>query len=312
MIMKTKSVIFALASASIATLTSCDPQAFTMNVEMRYPSSSGMDLNGKSVAVVYLEQDRQQDSVFNENLVNGFISNIEKDYFNGEESVGIFFMEKDPDGNYESADSLVNLVMDTESDVVFLFDAPRFGNVSVSDFIASGDGKGFYQASVPVQINLYAYDSFAPKDTVMVWNGTRTLARNIPGNPDMSRAELAEMLWKDLSAPAERIGISSAKTFSPTWNTEQYTFIYFDSPSAWISAAEAAYDYRWQEAIKIWMTLLDTKSPMKRSCAEYNIAAACYLLGDNELALKWLHLSDSDNPISLSSTLRKRIEARMK
>ena len=62
--------------------------------------------------------------------------------------------------------------------------------------------------------------------------------------------------------------------------------------------------------MKVWISLLDTNNPMKRSCAEYNIATACFLMGDNELALKWLNSSDEDYPISLSKTLRKRIQTR--
>lgn len=58
------------------------------------------------------------------------------------------------------------------------------------------------------------------------------------------------------------------------------------------------------------MKLLDTNNNLRRSCAEFNIAAACFLMGDNELALKWLDSSDEDYPISLSSTLRKRIQSR--
>ena len=60
------------------------------------------------------------------------------------------------------------------------------------------------------------------------------------------------------------------------------------------------------------MKLLETNNTLKRSCAEFNIATACYMLGDNELALKWLDRSDEDYPVSLSSGLRKRINARMK
>ena len=91
----------------------------------------------------------------------------------------------------------------------------------------------------------------------------------------------------------------------------QYTFIYFES-DGWDAASQAAYSYKWKEAIEEWMKLLETNNTLKRSCAEFNIATACYLLGDNELALKWLDRSDADYPVSLSSGLRKRINARMK
>jgi hypothetical protein len=52
---------------------------------------------------------------------------------------------------------------------------------------------------------------------------------------------------------------------------------------------------------------------MKRASAEYNIAVACYMLGDFDLALEWLDRSDADNKLpTLSDGLRKRIEARQR
>lgn len=311
--MNTKSLFaFALAAVCCAALQSCDPQAFSMNVEMRYPSNSGLVLDGKSVAVVYLEEDAKKDSVFNEYLANGFASAIEKDYFGGNEEVSLYRIEKDPEGQYASPDSLINLIMETGSDVVFLFDTPEYGEVSVSEKQKStvGTGQDYYVAAVPVRINLYAFDSLSGKDSVMVWSGSRKLTKNITADFSPDRAMVNEVLWGELASPAEQLGYSSAKTFSPSWKEETYTFIYFDTPSSWITAAEYALDYKWQEAMKIWMTLADTKNSMRRSCAEYNVAIACYLMGDNELALKWLNLSDKDNPISLSKTLRNRIESR--
>ncbi|MDD6253156.1 MAG: DUF6340 family protein [Bacteroidales bacterium] len=309
--MKTASVftLFGAVCCALA-LQACDPQAFSMNVEMRYPSASGLNLDGKSVAVVYL-QNEKRDSVFNEYLVNGFASLIEKEYFRGEEAVALYKMDKDPAGHYASSDTLINLVVDTGSDVVFLFDAPDFGDVSVTEKQKTSRGEEYYVATVPVKIRLYAFDSLSGSDSVSVWNGSRKLARNISADNKVTRSEVAEKVWDELALPAEQLGNTSARTFSPSWKEEQYTFVYYESPDAWISAVQNASDYKWQDAIKIWMTLVNSKNSVKRSCAEYNIATACYLLGDNELALKWLEQSDKDYPISLSSSLRKRINSRL-
>ena len=313
--MNTKSIFaFALAAVCCAALQSCDPQAFSMNVEMRYPSRSGLVLDGKSVAVVYLEEDAKKDSVFNEYLANGFASAVEKDYFGGNEEVGLFRIEKDPDGQYATPDSLINLVMETGCDVVFLFDTPEYGEVTVSEKQKStvGTGQDYYVAAVPVRINLYAFDALSGKDSVMVWSGSRKLTKNITADISQDKDMVKDLLYGELASPAEQLGYSSAKTFSPSWKEETCTFIYFDSPSSWVTAAEYAFDYKWQDAIRIWMKLADTNNSVKRSCAEYNVALACYLMGDNELAIKWLDLSDKDNPISLSKNLRNRIESRRK
>lgn len=303
-----RSLLSAIAALSaLVALQSCDPQAFSMNVEMRYPSSSGMSIDGKSVAVVYLNEDSAKDSVFNECLANGFASAIEKNYFNGAEAVNLYKMPKVVGGVYSNADTLINLIVDTGCDIVFLFDAPEFGNVQIKEQKTSTSGT-YYPVSVPVAIKLYGFDSLSGSDTVRVWTGTRMLSANMEAS--LGRQAAADSLWNRIGSSAENLGEVSARTFAPVWKEETYTFIYYESPEAWLAAAQYASDYKWNEAMKVWISLLDTNNPMKRSCAEYNIATACFLMGDNELALKWLNSSDEDYPISLSKALRKRIQAR--
>lgn len=303
-----RSLLSAIAALSaLVALQSCDPQAFSMNVEMRYPSSSGMSIDGKSVAVVYLNEDSAKDSVFNEYLANGFASAIEKNYFNGAEAVNLYKMPKVGGGVYSNADTLINLIVDTGCDIVFLFDAPEFGNVQIKEQKTSTSGT-YYPVSVPVAIKLYGFDSLSGSDTVRVWTGTRMLSANMEAS--LGRQAAADSLWNRIGSSAENLGEVSARTFAPVWKEETYTFIYYESPEAWLTAAQYASDYKWNEAMKVWISLLDTNNTMKRSCAEYNIATACFLMGDNELALKWLNSSDEDYPISLSKTLRKRIQTR--
>ena len=157
-------------------------------------------------------------------------------------------------------------------------------------------------------MNLYAYDSMGKIDTVYTWSGSRTL--NAAVSTD-AYTDPKEKAWGALSMQGQKIGEMSSRIFMPEWKAEQYTFIYFES-DGWDAASQAAYSYKWKEAIEEWMKLLETNNTLKRSCAEFNIATACYMLGDNELALKWLDRSDEDYPVSLSSGLRKKINARMK
>ena len=74
-----------------------------------------------------------------------------------------------------------------------------------------------------------------------------------------------------------------------------------------------AEQYDWKGAMDIWLEFLSTKDMMKKASAEYNIAVACYMLGEFDLALEWLDRSDADNKLpTLSDGLRKRIEARQR
>ena len=90
-----------------------------------------------------------------------------------------------------------------------------------------------------------------------------------------------------------------------------HCILYYDSQK-WYDALVEAENFDWKEAMDIWITLLDSKDQMKRSCAEYNISVACYMLGDYPLAIEWLDLSDKTNKLPISDAMRKRILSRKK
>ena len=109
---------------------------------------------------------------------------------------------------------------------------------------------------------------------------------------------------------ASEAGRRIAGSFFSQWKHEQYSIAYYDS-AKWYEAVLKAEQYDWKGAMDIWFTLLDSGDVMKRACAEYNIAVACYMSGDFELARKWLDRSHKENRLpTLSDALRKRIEAR--
>ena len=106
-------------------------------------------------------------------------------------------------------------------------------------------------------------------------------------------------------------GVQVASSFKSQWKHEQYSVLYYDSQK-WYDALVEAENFDWKGAMDIWITLLDSKDQMKRSCAEYNISVACYMLGDYPLAIEWLDLSDKTNKLPISDAMRKRILSRKK
>ncbi len=300
-------------AAAVAAAVSCSPQAFVMDIEMKGASSSRLDLSGKSMSVVYLDDLSGRDTTFTKGVAEGFARAIEKEYFDGREAVNIYTMTKDRAGVYSAKDTLVNLILDTGDDVVFLFDSPQFGEVSLGgrQRIAGGqeDSSNVAYATIPFKLNLYAYDSMAKEDTVRMFRGTSTVRQALFFGDSSSEESLKLSVWDKLAEAGETIGEKSAVSFIPEWTGEALTFLYYET-SAWEKAAELAYGYRWKEAVDAWMALLDTDNMEKRSCAEYNIAVALYILGDCQLAEKWLDMSDRDMPISLSPSLRQKILAR--
>jgi len=248
-------------TSSVLLISACGPSTFSLNVDLRHPSPSGLDLGGKSMSVVYMDNSDSADSLYSAGAADGFATALESGYFSGEHGIEVYSMRSDNTSNYAQKDTLVKLVMETGTDVVFLID----------------------QTIKCDTLSIFVYDSMNPEDNVI-----RFRAAN----------------YHDLNS--SYVGKRSAEKFMPSWKTELATLYYYDE-NTWISAAYCAIDMKWRMAMDEWMKCLDTTTIMKRACAEYNIAFACFMLGDYDLALEWLDASDADNKLDLSDELRDKI-----
>lgn len=273
-----------MASVVVA-LAACSPQAYVMRLEMRTPSSSGLDLDNKSMAVVYLDNGTYRDSLFNNCFADGLAQGLEKEYFEGKRSIDIYSAYQAEGEDYSSKDSLQSLVMRLNKDVVFLVDQPEF---------ADGTGE-----KVDCKTEVYVYDSMNAKDEVK----RASVARKVTA----SDAE-GSMLGSD----AQMLGLGTAKPFLGSWTPESHSVIYFDGfNEQWERALYLASEMRWEEAREIWMELAQHRDILQASCAQYDTALACYMMRQYDLALEWLDLSDKTQVVSLSQGLRKRILEKM-
>lgn len=303
-----------MVASALFALVSCAPQAFVVSPEMRGPSKSGLNLAGKSMAVVYLTDGNPRDTLFNASAAGGFASRLEEDYFGGEREVGLFTARGGDGVQYASKDSLVSLVMETGKDVVFVIDIPELGIPSINDpvkvtgRVAPKDSAYVSTASVPFNTRIFVYDSMGKEDKVYAFAGGRNVRVDVYSDGRTSKDDLMGKVWSNIASGAENAGYVAAKSFMSTWKSDDFYVIYYDaSEDAWDKGAEYAYSYKWKEAIDQWMKLLDCRSDEKKACAAYNIALGCFMCGQPSLALEWLDRSDSYTPVSLSKTLRLKI-----
>ena len=307
--------ILYLAISACLLAVSCGPVKHAVHVEMRHPSKSGVDLAGKNISIVYLENDSQTASQFSEALADAFAYTLEKDYGTGEGSVGIYRMRHADGGNYSSKDSLFNLLMDTGADVVFLLDTMKFGAMSVSgpartSASVSADSLYVSSASVPYSMTLHCFDAMDKTESVKTFTGTAVASPNVYSDGKDDNETAYAKAWKALGMQGWEAGVKVASSFKSQWKHEQYTIVYFES-GRWFDALALAESYDWKGAMDIWFQYLTVNDPMKRSCAQFDISVACYMLGDYALAKEWLDLSDKTNKLPISDAMRKRIEARM-
>ena len=301
-----------LGLAALA-LAACSPQTLTLHVDMRHPSKSGIDLNRKSMSIVYMDNG-QADTTFSNGVASSLARSLEEDYFSGNEAIGVYKIPADS----VSLDLMHRLVMDSGDDVVFLLGPPTFGEVALSEPApvknpVSVDSAFVSQAQVPYNAKLFVYDSMEKDDQLHIFRGSSILRSQVFTNGVTAKEYLREKALKSKDWGAELVGQQISNRFVPTWKEEAYTLYYFEGwDNDWVLAASLAYEMKWKQAVDIWMKKVNDSSYTKRSCACYNTALAFYMMGDLNLATKWLDRDDQYGKPELSPGLRKRIEARKK
>lgn len=293
---------------------SCGPTRHLIHVEMRHPSKSGIDLVGKNIAVVHLGNENQIANRFSEGMADGLAYSLEQDYGTGEGSVGIYRMNVVPGGNYASRDTLVNLLMDTGSDVVFLIDTLAVGTMTIGGMTSvalpeSVDSSYITTGELPFTMKMYGFDAMNMEEKVYSFAGSSVAIPFAYSDGIQTNAVIRQRAIESLSELGFEAGRSLSSSFKSQWKHEQYSVVYFES-EPWYRAMQYADALQWKEAIDIWIELLDTNDMMKRACAAYNMALATYMLGDYDLAEQWLDRSDADNKLPMSDALRKRLETR--
>ena len=86
------------------------------------------------------------------------------------------------------------------------------------------------------------------------------------------------------------MGETLASALSPQWKGENRLLAVF-SGNAWTKACRMAQDFKWEDAMEIWMRLAGSANPMHSAYAAYNVAVGCEVLGNIGLAKKWTEYS---------------------
>lgn len=305
-----------LTSVAALLAVSCGPVSHTMSVDLRRPSVAGCDFSGKSMAIAYVVDGSVPDSTFIAGIAEGLASGLEKDYFGSETVIPLFTLPYVPGSDYSAKDTLVNLIMDLESDVVLLLDRPVFKPSVFADSPVPGydpqqsdvpvaSNALVTNASVPFYVTLYVLDAMDKADTVRTFRGISQYPVAFWARGDESPEELEDQARLAAASLAEGGGTSMAKRFTPEWEKMSCTFYYY-SEDAWIKASESMVNCNFKEAMDIYLGLVGRGSADRRASAAYDLALCCCLLKEYDMALAWLDFADSCYMLPNSQALRKR------
>ena len=293
-------------------MAACSPMTYPIQLEMRHPSSSGLNLSGKSIGIGCMSGPGAADSLFSVAAASGLARTLEADYFGSEEVIPIFQVPQTEEINMEL---MMKYFMESDQDVFFLIGPPEFGTVSLGTLnpargsVSSPDSAFVSPCTVPFSLKLWVLDSLEGKDTFHSYKGGSTIKINVYSNGLLNADGLKTEAMRQSAGHADRVGIQLGGSFISTWKLEQYSLYYYDDYSTqnWFKPLSEAEQFHWKEAVDLWTPFLKSRDYQKRACASYNIAVAFYMLGDYELALRWLDQADRFGKPALSDGLRKRI-----
>lgn len=307
---------FVWLAAALIWAVSCSPEIYTHYLEVSRPSESGIDLSGKSMAMVYMDGKNPADSAFNRSLASSLARALEEDYFGGEEVIGLYRI---PWMDSLSLGTMHSLIMDTGEDVVFLLsnslgEAVLEPNQEIAN-ARSADSAYVCPAQLPLNTAVLIYDSMG-EDVVRRYTGSTVLRPLVYNNGIIPEENLKDLAPRAAAGgEAERMGERIAKRFLSKWQVEGFSFYYFDDATSeeWIEGIVQVVDGNYKAAIDCWTPFVKGRDELRKACACYNIALVFFLANDLQLATRWLDSSDSfDQDLSLSAGLRSRIESRKK
>ncbi len=301
------------ALAATLLMAACSPQVYPLYLDVRQPSTSGLDLSRKSMSIVYMDGTQPSDTAFDRSVASAMARSLEADYFNSEQVVGLYHI---PAADTVSVDLMHKLVMDTEGDVVFLLSSHLGDPIPETNQVVrdakSADSAYVCPVKVPVSTVLRIYDSMGD-DKVQKMTGSTVLRPIVYNNGVTTEDGLKSLALRSMDVQGEEIGKRISNRFLSRWKSESFSFYYFDGMNSdvWLDALQLAADGHFAKAVDAWTPLVKSGSAVKRACAAFNIAQAFYLMDNFQMSQRWLDMARKLENVSLGAGLQKRIDARL-
>ncbi|MBQ6311127.1 MAG: hypothetical protein IJK74_06225 [Bacteroidales bacterium] len=269
-------------------LTGCAmPQAMLFNVDVLQPKAFTLAVDEQPVAVVAAYKDKDADSTASAILALGAARSIETSNALEEGAVGAFTIPQDEYPGTSDKEYMEGLMLATGSGTLVIIKDISYGKVAVSR-----DLDDFFSLAgmQTIMANMEVYDAITDT-TIHSSFVSDTLHFRIQPNQDLSQKGINSFLAEHDSLIVSSMGALLARQISNQWIEEEWMLIDYPEEPVWHNAYKDAMDFKWDKAINAWMPMTEDKSGEKASYAAFNIAVACQMLGETDLAIGWVTYS---------------------
>ncbi|MEN6619225.1 MAG: DUF6340 family protein [Rikenellaceae bacterium] len=284
-----------MALSGVLMLTSCGPVVQLFDVDVRVPAKHPLDLAEKSIAV-FSKISEGNDSLLMVNLAAAFSASIEKELSYKEGSVPAYNILTDSSDTWDIG-YIQSLSRRSDSDILMIINKIEVSKPEVckSDLILStGNFRDSY-IMVPFTSLVDVYDGISAEKLTSI-SQTDTLLWEILSRNDLRETTIAPKIYKSLLEATKSIAENLSGNFFDQWESVQ-RYLYIYENAKWHKAYELSMDFKWAEAMDIWLDEVGSSDKLKSACAAFNLAIACEMKSRRDLALEWIEYARSCYPL---------------
>lgn len=296
-----------ILAASAFLLAGCGtPQVMLFNVEVLQPKAFTLTVDDQDVAVVATYTQADKDSSSSALLALGAARFIETGNALEEGSIGAYTIPEEEYSGTRDKEYLEQLMMATGSGTLVMLSKIELGETAVSRVIDPITRLSVV-GSRPVKAMMEVYDAIS--DTTLFASEIKdSLLFRIPLEQDLTQQGIASFLKENDSLIIASLGAMIAQRISQEWMEEEWMLIDYPQEDRWHTAYKHAMDFKWEDAIKEWIPLTEDKDSEKASFAAFNIAVACQMIGNTDLAESWIGYARSRYDFEEARQLQKYLK----
>ena len=288
-------------------LTGCaTPQAMFFNVDVLKPKFYTFTTEDQTSSVI-ATYSNTSDSLSANFLAQGTARQLELNNALEEGAIGAFTIPAQEFRGTSDKEYLEQLMLATGSRCLFIVSNIELRPEKIEKSVSVGDIESF--CICPIKAHIDIYDAVA--DTLLYKKiQTDTMYVRVPNRFTGSKQEANKYIQANDSLIRSTFGTLIADEVSPKWIPEEWMLIDYPTDNAWHSAYKNAMDFKWEDAIKGWLPLTESENKDKASYAAFNIAVACQMLGNTDLALNWIQFARNNYNFREAESLENYLRTR--
>ena len=324
--MKTKKFFIVLIGILAAFLIqSCGPVVEFFNIDQRIPAEFQVDLIDRNISVFSSTDalkdsaivDKEyfvSDSIIMLNMALGLAEGLESNLKLDTGKIKVFNQTGSDRSELDNPSYIKTLSLNSAADLLFVIEHLDMGTMQLYKLtgeVPEGSA-GILYVSLPFKMEVGLYDGFSGLP-VFRREVADTIYWEVISRMDLKDEVVASRLYSSMYDISKKLGSSFSSRFFDEWiPVERYLYTFNSSP--WADAFRLSQEFKWKEALDIWMTLTEEATPVKRASAAFNIAVALEMMEQYDLAFEWLNVAESNYLLKgipgYKSILEERIEKR--